>query len=88
MGFTISPEQRSQYADRMREGGSKARVRARETAAERRETLRRELGDRLFDALEENFPEEYAARRRRDAAKAFGAGVAVGLVGRELLRRR
>ena len=50
--------------------------------------LREEMGDRLFDLLEENFPEEYAARRRQDGARAFVAGVAVGLIGRELLRRR
>ena len=77
----MTPEQRREYAERMR-------ARARVEADRRGEMLRQELGDRLFDFLEENFPEEYAARRRRDAATAFAAGVAVGLVGRELLRRR
>ncbi|QLG29137.1 hypothetical protein HUG10_17075 [Halorarum halophilum] len=77
MGLNITPEQRREVADRVRS-----------EAGQRSEMLREEMGDRLFDLLEENFPEEYAARRRRDGARAFVAGVAVGLIGRELLRRR
>lgn len=77
MGLNITPEQRREYADRVRS-----------EAEQRGEMFREEMGDRLFDLLEENFPEEHAARRRRDAANAFVAGVAVGLIGRELLRRR
>lgn len=88
MELELTPEQRRKYVDRMRAEGSKARSMARSEAEQRGEMLRHEMGDRLFDILEENFPEEYAARRRRDAAGAFAAGVAVGVVGRELLRRR
>ncbi|WP_313691995.1 hypothetical protein [Halorarum halobium] len=81
MEFTIPPEQRREYADRVR-------AKARSEAGQRGEQLRHEMGDRLFDILAESFPEEYAARRRRDAGRAFVAGIAVGLLGRELLGRR
>ncbi|WP_435145140.1 hypothetical protein [Halobaculum sp. P14] len=84
MDLTTTPEQRRAYADRVRSGG----LRARAEAGERGDALRSDVGDRLFDLLAENFPEEYAARRRRDAVRAFGAGVVVGLVAREALRRR
>lgn len=53
-----------------------------ETAA-----VRKHLGDRMLDLTEEYFPEEVAARRRKTAATAFGAGVVVGAVGGALLRR-
>lgn len=84
MELKFIPEQRREYADRVRRETARAQL----EAGQRGEMLRHEMGDRLFDILAKNFPEEYAARRRRDAAGAFAAGVAVGVVGRELLRRR
>ena len=84
MELKLTPEQRREYAERLRRETERARMQA----GQRGEVLRKEMGERLFDALEENFPEEYAARRRRDATGAFAAGLVVGLLGRELLRRR
>ena len=72
-------EEYSEYAERVR---SKARSRADEGG----QVVRSELGDRMFDLLTEYFPEEYAARRREELVRAFSAGIAVGVLGRELVR--
>lgn len=49
--------------------------------------VREHLGERMVDLTEEYFPAEVAARRRKIASIAFGAGVVVGAVGGALLRR-
>ena len=84
MDLTITPEQRREYTERVREETAKARAQA----GERGEEVRSQVGDRLLDVMAENFPEEYAARRRAAILQGFGAGVAIGLIGRELLRMR
>lgn len=72
----------SEYAERVRSGTSEARTKA----SQRGELVRHEVGDRMFDIMTEYFPEEYQARRRDELIRAFGAGIAVGFLGRELLR--
>ncbi|WP_435064562.1 hypothetical protein [Halobaculum sp. EA56] len=69
----------SEYADKVR---SEARTRA----GERGRLVRHEVGERMFDLMTEYFPEEYAARRRSELARAFGVGLATGFLGRELVR--
>ncbi|MXR42568.1 hypothetical protein GRX01_14635 [Halobaculum sp. WSA2] len=69
----------SEYAEKVR---SEARTRA----GERGQLVRHEVGERMFDLMTDYFPEEYAARRRSGLARAFGAGLAVGFLGRELVR--
>ncbi|UIP00508.1 hypothetical protein Hbl1158_03865 [Halobaculum sp. CBA1158] len=69
----------SEYAEKVRSG-------ARTRAGERGALVRHEVGDRMFDLMTDYFPEEYAARRRGELARAFGAGLAVGFLGRELVR--
>jgi hypothetical protein len=49
--------------------------------------VREQLGERMVGLTEEHFPAEVAARRRKTAGIAFGAGVVVGAVGGALLRR-
>lgn len=49
--------------------------------------VRERLGERMIGLTEEYFPAEVAARRRKTAGIAFGAGVVVGAVGGALLRR-
>lgn len=49
---------------------------------------RNELGRVAADAVEEYFPQEAKARRRRSAWRAFLVGLALGVVGRYALRRQ
>lgn len=84
MDLKLTPEQRREYTERVREETARARA----EASERGDEMRSQVGDRLLDVMAENFPEEYASRRRAALMQGFGAGVAVGLLGRELLRMR
>ncbi|ESP87673.1 hypothetical protein [Candidatus Halobonum tyrrellensis] len=84
MDIKLTPEQRREYTERVREETTKAR----EEAGERGDEMRSQVGDRLLDVMAENFPEEYESRRRAAMLKGFGVGVAVGLLGREALRMR
>ena len=84
MDLKLTPEQRKEYTERVREETARARA----EAGERGDEMRSQVGDRLLDVMAENFPEEYAARRRSILMKGFVAGVAVGLLGREALRMR
>lgn len=54
-------------------------MKARARASEEGEVVKHHLGETMLDLFEEYFPEETAARRRKDMAKAFVVGVAVGL---------
>lgn len=62
-------------------------MKARARASEEGEVVKHHLGETMLDLFEEYFPEETAARRRKDMAKAFVVGVAVGL-GSHLLWNR
>jgi len=77
---------RSPRSDDYSEYAEKVRSEARERAGERGQLVRHEVGERMFDLMADYFPEEYAARRRNELARAFGAGLAVGFLGRELVR--
>lgn len=77
---------KSPRSDDYSEYAQKVRSEARDRAGERGQLVRHEVGDRMFDIMTEYFPEEYAARRRSELARAFGAGLAVGFLGRELVR--
>lgn len=58
-------------------------------AAERRTaTAKRELGRTVLEATDEYFPEEVQKRRRRDLARGFLVGAAVGVLLRDALRWR
>lgn len=65
-----------------------AELRQRAMESEESAEMRHRLGERMVDLTEEYFPEEVSARRRRIAAAAFAAGVAVGTVGASSLSRR
>lgn len=69
----------SEYAGKVTSG-------ARSRAGERGQLVRHEVGERMFDLMTEYFPEEYRERRREELIRAFGAGIAVGFLGRELVR--
>ncbi|MFB9825654.1 MULTISPECIES: hypothetical protein [Halobaculum] len=69
----------SEYAEKVRSG-------ARSRAGERGQLVRHEVGERMFDLMTEYFPEEYRERRREELIRTFGAGIAVGFLGRELVR--
>ncbi|MFC7069825.1 hypothetical protein [Halobaculum lipolyticum] len=73
-------------SDEYSEYAEKVRTEARSRAGERGELVRHEVGARMFDLMEEYFPEEHAERRRQELVRAFGAGIAVGFLGREILR--
>jgi len=64
-----------------------AELRQRAMESEESAEMKRRLGERMVDLTEEYFAEEVAARRRRSAATAFVAGVAVGAVGVRYLWR-
>jgi len=71
------------------EGGAKERFEAlkrRAIESEEGAVVRKRVGERMVDLTEEYFPEEVAARRRKIAGAAFGAGVVVGAVGGAFLR--
>ncbi|WP_284012277.1 hypothetical protein [Halobaculum litoreum] len=72
----------TEYAEKVRSGTSEARSRA----GERGELVRHEVGERMFDLMMEYFPQEYQERRRDELVRAFGAGIAVGFLGREIVR--
>lgn len=72
----------SEYAQKVRGGTASVRSRA----GERGELVRHEVGERMFDIMTEYFPDEYRERRRAELTRAFGAGLAVGFLGRELVR--
>lgn len=76
-------EIRNEATDRARLEALKARARA----SEEGELVKQRLGETMFDLMEEYFPEESASRRRQHMAKAFVAGIAVGLAGRFLWKR-
>lgn len=61
--------------------------RARREAERRTSALKHRVGRTAFDVLEEQFPEEARARRRKDGAALFVAGVAIGLLVHYLLDR-
>lgn len=61
------------------EARQRARQRAEFEAERQANALRAELGTRAWEALEEYFPEEAKARRRRQRLRALIAGVALGL---------
>lgn len=61
---------------------------ARQKAQSAKEDAREKLGSRAVDATEQAFPEETQRRRRSSMAKAFGAGIAVGVTVLSVLRRR
>jgi urease accessory protein UreF len=65
-----------------------AELRQRAMESEESAEMKRRLGERMVDLTEEYFAEEVTARRRRTAATAFAAGVAVGAVGMRLVSRR
>lgn len=72
------------------EGTASARfdaMKRRALESEEGAVVREQLGERMVDLTEEYFPAEVAARRRKIAGIAFGAGVVVGAVGGRLLRR-
>lgn len=68
------------------------RARAEAAAKGRTDAARRRLGERTIDAVAEQFPREFRARRRNDVATGLlaglTAGLAVGFLARELLGDR
>lgn len=65
----------------------RAKKRARSEAQRQASYAKDEFGRMVADAVEEYFPEETRARRRRMARRAFFAGVAVGFLLGNALRR-
>lgn len=65
----------------------RAKARARMEAQRQAEVAKEEVGRMVADAVESYFPEEAKARRRRLARRAFFAGVAVGFLLGNALRR-
>lgn len=74
-GGDIRNELRNEAAARARMEAVKARARASEEGT----VVKHRLGETMLDLMEDYFPQETAARRRKDMAQAFAAGVAVGL---------
>lgn len=58
---------------------AQARQRATTEAERQADELRAQLGTRAWETLEEYFPEEARARRRRQQIRALVAGAAIGL---------
>lgn len=83
VGNDLRSELRNEATDRARLEALKARARA----SEEGEVVKQRLGETMFDLMEEYFPEETASRRRQHMAKAFFAGVVVGLGARYLWNR-
>lgn len=79
----LRSELRNEATDRARLEALKARARA----SEEGEVVKQRLGETMFDLMEEYFPEETANRRRQHMAKAFFAGVVIGLGARYLWNR-
>lgn len=72
------------------EGTAKDRFEAmkrRAMESEEGAVVRKRVGERMVDLTEEYFPEEVAARRRKIAGAAFGAGVIVGAAAGAYMRR-
>lgn len=74
----VASEFRNEAKARARMEAMKARARA----SEEGNVVKQHLGETMLDLLEDYFPEETAARRRENMAKAFVAGLAVGLASR------
>lgn len=77
-------------ADLGNEAKARARMeamKARARASEEGTVVKHHLGETMLDLMDEYFPEETAARRRKDMAKALVVGLVAGLAGRELLNR-
>ncbi|AEN04727.1 hypothetical protein [Halolamina sp.] len=65
-----------------------AELRQRAIESEESAEMKHRLGERMIDLTEEYFPAEVTARRRRTAAAAFAAGLAIGAVGAGYLSGR
>ena len=63
------------------------RDRARTTAQRQKELAKHELGRRAFETLENYFPEEAKARRRRSGMTLFLVGLAAGILLRHAVDR-
>lgn len=50
-----------------------------ERAGKQAESAKHEVGEIVIDATGEYFPEEVKARRRRDMARGFAAGLGLGI---------
>ncbi|MHC3438499.1 hypothetical protein ACYJ1Y_10450 [Natrialbaceae archaeon A-gly3] len=70
----------------MEDTRSKFAETAREQAERQTESAKQELGRTVLDAADEYFPEEVRRRRRRDMARGFLVGLAVGVILREAFR--
>lgn len=73
---------------RGRTGARRMRDRAEAAARERTDAARRQLGERAIDAVAEQFPRAFRARRRNDVAMGILAGLVAGVLVRELLGDR
>jgi len=73
--------------ERVNQQAKVAKERAQSEAEEQAETLKSELGRRVFDFAEETFPDEARERRQNGIVSAFGAGLAVGFLVRHVLDR-
>ena len=90
-GSSSSDDDASDFRNEIqKEATARARLeamKARARASEEGEVVKQRLGETMFDLMEEYFPEESASRRRQDMAKAFVAGLAVGLAARLFWKR-
>lgn len=74
------------FTETAKEEKTRLKEAAKKEAERKKATAKHELGRAVLDVTDEYFPEEVRDRRRRDMARGFLAGAAIGLLLRSLIR--